>query len=411
MGGKTTNVTNTGLGDAQFNTLFANQDKIASGINTASTDAKNQFDTVNTNLSNLSGSLSGGFTTVQDLMRQYGDSNNQNFQALNTNVTDSTGQIQSGLQSGFDRTNSALDAGFGTMSDNMNQQFNTVGQRFDRVDAAQQDMQTGMDTGFQAQQAAIGDLNTNVNDNFNALGTQATEGFAQVGQSLSDLDTNTQATLGNVQNNVLTGQSVIYDNLGQMADTNAVYYDDLAQRQQDIQQGQDDFRSTFDDYVTRYGEDTALANQTRNDLQAGLATGVSNIRNQIGTVADAQAQQAAANQGYMQQQFGSLVQQMAPDTIVRSRDFARLAAQNTSLDPTVRQDMFLVGQSFDDSGNLIMNNVDPLGNTIARNIDNNGLLNIRTYDPTGQVSGQRQVNLNNAFSIVNSLQNSTLPPA
>ena len=410
-GGGSKTTVNSAMSDQQFQTLSDNQKNIATSIDDGRNNATERFDVVDTSLGdirtdigNVGSNVSSGFMSLQDLMDQNIQANQQGFSNVNQSINESTGQIQSGLQTGFADVNQNLTTGFGDMSQN----FDQVGQRFDRVDAAQQDAQSAIDTGFQAQASAMSDLGTQVSDGFTGINETATQGFADVGQSLSDLDTNTQNRLDSVQNNVMTGQAILDQGIGRVADAQDVYYDDLSQRQQDIQQGQDAFQTNFDDYVQRYTQDTSLANQTRGDLQLSLERGVNRIRDQIGQTQQAQEDYAAAQQGFMAQQFSNLVAQMAPETIVRNRDLARLAAGNQNLDPGVRQDFSVIGQSFDNNGNLIMNSIDATGNSIARNIDNAGNLNVRIFDPRGQIANERSVNLVQAF---NALPQSDLPAA
>lgn len=414
-GGGSTTTVSSAMSDEQFGTLSENQANIATSIDAGRADATEQFGQVDTALTGLGTSIEGvgnnlttGFTSMQDLMGQNMEANQQAFAGVNENINQSTGAIQTGLQSGFAGVNEGMTAGFG----NMDQQFADVGQRFDRVDDAQQTAQTTMDTGFQNQANTMNDLGIQMSDGFAAANQTATEGFNQVGQSLSDLDANTQAGLGTVQGNLMAGQAVLDEGIGQMSDTQDIYYDDLAQRQQAMQQGQDEFRSNFEDYVDRYSNDTTLANQTRADLQTGLATGVNRIRDQIGQTAQQEQLQAAQQQGFMAQQFSNLVSQMDPASIVRSRDMAMQFAQNPQLDPGLRQDLNIVGTSFDNNGNLIMNSVDAAGNAVARNIDNAGMLNVRMFDAGGRPAGERAVNLTNTFDAIQTLQNvSALPSA
>lgn len=415
MGGGSKTSVNSAMSDQQFATLSSNQKNIASSIDAGRSDATTRFDTVDdtlgtirTDIGGVGSSVSSGFTTLQDLINQNTQVNQDNLTDVSQNITDATGQIQSGMQTGFADVNQNLNTGFGAMGEG----FNEVGQRFDRVDAAQQEAQSTLDVGFQDQANAFTDLGMQVSDGFTGINETATQGFADVGQSLSDLDTNTQNRLDTVQNNVLTGQAILDQGITRVSDNQDIYYDDLAQRQQGIEQGQDEFRSNFDDYVQRYTQDTSLANQTRGDLQLGLERGVNRIRDQIGTVAQAEEQRAADQQGFMAQQFSALVAQMTPQNIVRNRNLARIAYGDTNLDPTLRSNLFVVGQSFDDNGNLIMNSIDGTGNAVTRNIDNAGNLNVRTFNPTGQVANQQNINLVETFNIINALQNqSSLSPA
>lgn len=435
-GGKTTNVTETGLGDEQFETLTANQANIGTSIDEGRADAQARFDTVDGTLSNIRGDISGvgsnltsGFTNLQDLMDQNMQANQQGFSSTNANINQATGQIQSGMDAGFTGVNQNLADGFGTMDE-----------RFNRVDAAQQTAQSAIDTGFQDQNNAFTDLNTRLTDDFNEATQTMTGGFADVGQSLSDLDTNTQNRLDTVQNNVMTGQAVLDQGITQMGEAQDIYYDDLAGRQMEIQQGQDEFRSNFDDYVQRYSDDTTLANQTRADLQEGMANSTSRIRDDLGMVAQSVAtgQNELGNQldqfsdgtqsrfndlasdvsgGFAQAQSSmqdtenTLLGQMDRQSVVQARDMARLASTQETMSTEMRSDFAQLGNAFDDTGNLISSSIDAQGNTLTRQIDNNGNMLLRSFDATGRAIDGRVININRALNTLGQMQSqNTLAP-
>ena len=412
MGGKkSTTVVDGAMSEQQYRTLSDNQKNIAGSIDQGHEDARNRFNTLDTSigglrtdLGNVGNNVSSGFMSLENMVEAQNQANQMGLSNLGQTINQSTGQIQSGMQTGFANVDRSLDRGFGNMDDN----FDDVNQRFDRVDDAQSEAQSAIDTGFQAQNNAFNDLGTQMRDGFTDVNETAGQGFAAVGQSLSDLDNNTQNRLDNVQNNVLTGQALLDQGIGQVRDRQDVYYDDLAQRQQSIEQGQDQFLTNFDDYVQRYSDDTALANQSRSDLALGLEQGVNRIRDQVARTQQANDQFTAQQQGFMEQQFDSLINELGPETIVRNRDLAAMAAGNTNLDPGLRQNFAMIGQSFDDNGNVIMSSIDASGNSVARNIDNAGNLNIRIYDPRGQIANERSINLLQAYA---ALPNSDLPAA
>lgn len=412
MGGKkSTTVVDGAMSEQQYKTLSDNQKNIAGSIDQGHEDARNRFNTLDTSigglrtdLGNVGNNVSSGFMSLENMVEAQNQANQMGLSNLGQTINQSTGQIQSGMQTGFANVDRSLDRGFGNMDDN----FDDVNQRFDRVDDAQSEAQSAIDTGFQAQNNAFNDLGTQMRDGFTDVNETAGQGFAAVGQSLSDLDNNTQNRLDNVQNNVLTGQALLDQGIGQVRDRQDVYYDDLAQRQQSIEQGQDQFLTNFDDYVQRYSDDTALANQSRSDLALGLEQGVNRIRDQVARTQQANDQFTAKQQGFMEQQFDSLINELGPETIVRNRDLAAMAAGNSNLDPGLRQNFAMIGQSFDNNGNVIMSSIDASGNSVARNIDNAGNLNIRVYDPRGQIANERSINLLQAYA---ALPNSDLPAA
>ena len=92
-GGDTTNVTNTGLGDDQYQTLADNQVGISDQIDSARTDATARYDTfdtrfdgIDTSISGLGTNLTSGFTNIQDLMDTYNTGMNTQFDAVNTGI-------------------------------------------------------------------------------------------------------------------------------------------------------------------------------------------------------------------------------------------------------------------------------------------------------------------------------------
>ena len=410
-GGDTTNVTNTGLGDEQFTTLTANQANIGTSIDTARSDATGRFNTLDGTLSNIRGDISGvgtnlssGFTNLQDLLAQNAEANRQGFSGVGTRIDQATGQIQTGLDTGFEGVNT-----------NIAQGFDTANTRFDRIDTAQQNAQSAIDTGFQTANNAFTDLNTRLTDDFNTANENLTGGFADVGQSLNDLDTNTQNRLDTVQDNVLTGQSILDQGITGMSNAQDIYYDDLSGRQMEIQQGQDEFRSNFDDYVQRYSEDTTLANQTRADMQTGLVNATDILRTDLGNFARAaEAGNAALSTQMSDSDRSSMDALSSLNTVVQGgftgqASSAQQAQENlvtrlgnlggmvdtvgSTIDTNTRQQYSSLMSSFDSNGNLIRNSIDAQGNTIQRSMDAQGNLMMTQFDRAGNQIGQVSMNV------------------
>ena len=415
-GGETTNVTNTGLGDEQFTTLTQNQANIGTSIDDVRTDATGRFNTLDGTLSNIRGDISGvgtnlssGFTNLQDLMGQNMEANRQGFTGVTNNINQATGEIQTGMQTGFDGVNQNLTTGFGTMDE-----------RFNRVDNAQQTAQTAIDTGFQDTTNNFSDLNTRLTDDFTAAQNTLNTGFADVGEGLNDLDTNTQNRLDTVQGNVLTGQALLDQGITGMSDAQDIYYGDLSERQMDIQQGQDGFQSTFDDYVQRYSEDTTLANQTRADIQTGLVNATDRIRTDMGNFAQAAATGNAAISSQLsdteranRDALGNLNtavqggftgqamadQQAQQNLVTRLGNLGSMVdTVGSTLDTNTRQQYSSLMSSFDDSGNLIRNSIDAQGNTIQRSMDDQGNLVLTRFDQAGTQIDQVGMNVNDMLT-------------
>lgn len=417
MGGRsTTNVTNTGIGDEQFTALVGNQANLSRHL-TATGDAGNvRFDRVDGTLSGIRGdvrgvtsNLSSGLATIQNRIGQSDQAAQRGFATVGQNINQATGQIQTGMRTGFDGVNQNLDTGFGT-----------VDERFNRVDTAQQNAQTAIDTGFQDTTNSFSDLNTRLTDDFNtAQGTMDT-GFADVGQGLNDLDTNTQNRLNTVQGNVLTGQSILDRGITGMSDAQDIYYGDLSGRQMEIQQGQDGFQSTFDDYVQRYSDDTTLANQTRADIQTGLANTGQNIRSDLGNFAQSASTGNAAISSQLsdteranRDALGNLnnavqggftgqamsAQQAQENLSTRLGNLGSMVdTVGSTLDASTRQQYSSLMSSFDESGNLLRNSIDNQGNTIQRSMDEQGNLVLSRFDQAGNQIDQVGLNVNDMLT-------------
>jgi hypothetical protein len=112
-------------------------------------------------------------------------------------------------------------------------------------------------------------------------------------------------------------------------------------------------------------------------------------------------QLAEANALQTQQGFDSASQTM--DT--QLRDLARIASGQSDLDMRMRQDFKQIGDSFDDTGQLIQNTVSQNGTTISRAIDSNGNLLLRAFDMQGNRIGDKVLNINKSLFDLQNLKN------
>jgi len=87
------------------------------------------------------------------------------------------------------------------------------------------------------------------------------------------------------------------------------------------------------------------------------------------------------------------------------RDLARIASGQSDLDLQMRQDFKQIGDSFDDTGQLIQNTVNQNGTTISRAIDSNGNLLLRAFDMQGNRIGDKVLNINKSLFDLQNLQN------
>ena len=511
-GGDTTNVTNTGLGDDQYNTLTGNQANIGTSIDTLNTSATTGFNDVNTNIGGLQkdvNTVGRNVSGVQDSIgvkgatydfsgfpnATPGDALTAREMAEGVTATDlrydvngdgfvteadaegilrsavGLGDIQqTGLYAEFaDQTQAMTDqfgnviAGQGDLNKTIGNQAiqtqnniggqldtlgDTVGGRFDTVDTATGTIQGAVDKGFVDQNQgfidAQADRTTNAGVNakgFTDAGTALSEGFGDAATQLTD----TQA-------NVLGGQSTLQDNLDVMSDDATTYANQSLENQADIQTGQDGFKSSFDTYAERYGEDTALANKTRADMQLANANANSKLReeqvalfaanaDQLGTVAkgvdnqfnalegtveggfmaaDANTQAGLAsvqsnvreNQASssnaatdLQAALASGMENLDAGQVTAARDLANVAASQTDLDLGMRQNFKQIGSAFDDTGSLISSSIDEQGNTINRKMDDQGNMILDRFSVTGEALGQKVININNTLSDLGALKN------
>ena len=405
-GGGGDTVTNTGLGDEQYETLSTNQTQMQadmaaqqaaneaamaeqnasmqSSINAANANAaasagaaqaataanSGRFDTLDTSVAGVDTNVTTGFASIQDLLDQYNTASNQQFDALNTGVT-----------GGFEQ----------------------VGNRFDTVDTATGAIQGAVDQGNVDQAQGFSDAQVNRTANAAANTTN----FAAAGEALNQGFADTSNQMTQTQANVLGGQGDLQTNLDTMSDTADIYATQSLQNQAGLQQGQDSFVSSFDDYVDRYGDDTRIANQTRADMQQANANANRSLRRDVGDFAQAAAtgqQEVSQQVRSVDQQFAAGLASLDAGQITTARDMARVASGQTDLDIASRQNYSQLGAAFDDNGALIPTNVDQAGNTTTRQMDDGGNLLLNRFDVRGNNTGFMSINLRESLQQLSSLQ-------
>lgn len=290
MGGSgTTNVTNTGLGDDQYQTLANNQKGIADSIDVNRSDAIGRFNQLDSTLGGINSNISSGVGGLRDYISSYGNSTLGGVNEVKYQVQDNARRFGT-VQNTLNNVSGDVRSGFSDVSNRFDQADRTMSQGFATVQDNQQDIQSSVDIASRDQRNAMTDLSTGMSDGFNAADRQSDEGFASVSENLNDFQTNTQNQITAVQSNVLGGQQQLGSDLSQLRSTNDVYYGDLSSGQADIQSSQEEFRTNFDDYIQKYSDDVTLANQTRADLQTGLSNTARNLRNDVGLLAQATAE-------------------------------------------------------------------------------------------------------------------------
>jgi len=445
-GGDTTNVTNTGLGDDQYQTLADNQVGISGQITDARDDATvrydnfdTRFDGLDTSVAGVGSNLTAGFTNIQDLMDQYNTGMNTQFDTVNTGIGTNNTAIGANATS------------LNNLSTDVSGGFNDMSGRFDTVDNGQANIQGAVDQGFVDQAQGFADAQADRTAQFDAANTAMNTGFETTDAAVQEGFGEAATQLTNTQANVLDGQGQLQTNLDTMSDTADTYAAQSLENQAALQQGQDGFVTSFDNYTERYGEDQELAQQSRADLataqanqtdrlredmgayaqaaatgQQGLATqlgdvatGVDNQFTQLGAdvqggfvdTQNASLQSAgsvqeaiAANAAATQDQSANILSQLDAGQVTQARDFAKIASAQTDLDANMRADFDQLGSAFDDNGQLIKSSIDSQGNTITRAMDAQGNLLLRTFDVQGTELGGGMVNINQRLNELNKLQ-------
>ena len=406
----TTNVTNTGLGDDQYQTLADNQVGISGQIDTARDDATarydtfdSRFDTLDTSFTGVGSDLTAGFTNIQDLLSQYNTGMNTQFNTVNTGVgANATAAANN---------NQAL----GTLQTDLTGGFTDMGGRFDTVDTNTGNIQGAVDQGFVDQAKGFTDAQADRTAQFEAANTAINTGFSDTGTALDTGFGEASTQLTNTQANVLEGQGNLGTTLDTMQGTADTYAAQSLENQGALQQGQDGFVTSFDNYTERYGEDQELAQQSRADLATAQANQTDRLREDMGTY----AQDVATGQNTLSSELenvatglgttvanntDALMANLDAGQITAARDMARVAAAQGDLDMGMRQEFNQLGQAFDDNGALIKNSIDAQGNTISRSMDDQGNLMLRSFDVTGTQLGDKVINVQNSLQRLNALQ-------
>jgi hypothetical protein len=434
-GGGDTNVTNTGLGDDQYQALADNQVGISGQITDARDDATlrydqfdNRFDGLDTSVAGVGTNLTAGFTNLQDLMDQYNQGMNTQFDTVNTGVGNNATALSNNATS------------IGNLQTDVTGGFNDMGGRFDTLDTGQANIQGAVDQGFTDQAQGFADAQADRTAQFDAANTAMTAGFSETGEALSQGFGDASTQLTNTQSNLQDGQGQLQDNLDAFSGRADAYATSQLENQANMQSAQDGFQSSFDSFTERYGDDTELAQQSRADLATAQSNQTDRLREDMGTFAQAAAtgQQALGNQltdvatgvddrigqldgavesGFIEQantaannselaqaaiaesitqmgdQSASILSQMDAGQVTAARDLAKLAAGQEGLDANMRADFEQMGAAFDDNGQLIQNSIDSQGNTITRAMDQQGNMLLKKFNVQGQETGSSLINI------------------
>jgi len=431
-GGGDTNVTNTGLGDEQFNTLTANQDNIASSFDLAQADAKTaydtlygRFDTTDTSLANLNSKMGTNYTNL-----------NNTLDALNTRNKAERKAYAEFLANNSNTNRDTITQTVSGLSDDITGGFSDQEARFNTIDSSLGD---NLDA-INANNDAIGDVQTTANTinnntsglagNLSDLSTDQAKGFADAADAVTKGFTGVNENVAGARGDLVKGQSGLETDISGLGDSLDTYAGSIIEKQGQMESAADDFRTNFDTYVERYGDDVERATKARADIAEAQAKGISNIRDDVGAFAGA----TAKGQSELGQRLGNLGEQTdtgfqvlsnaveggfssvaAGDQVSRDNLATRignvkdlLVQTGDSIDAATKSQYQALANSFDENGDLITNAIDENGNTIQRSMDETGSIIEQRFDSTGAEISTVQMDVETMLQNAETYQNSVM---
>ena len=428
-GGATTNITETGLGDTQFQTLQTNQSDIRGDITGLGTDNQTYGDALKTGqsgITNLIGSaastdeeglvtpatgLYGKFSDQYNYLTGLSDRMNTGFTDLTGNVNTQTSALASG-QAGLASGQSGLVTGLGNLQDNVNTGLAGFTGRFDTIDQANTNMQTSVNEGFEDQAKGFTAVNANMASGFEDNQNTLNAGFEASNTAMNTGFSDAQSQLTNTQANVLAGQQGLNTALDTMGNTADIYAAQSLENQANLQSGQEGFVSNFDNYVDRYTDDVNLANQFRTDLEEAQTNAFRGLREDVGNFAEAASTANTGTQSAVDQlntavtggfRDASVEDQIAKRNQTNDLNNIRDLLQTTgqSLDASTRDQYQKLADAFDQQGNLITQGIDDQGNTLRRELDAQGAVIETRFDQSGNQIGQFRMDVGQMISTAN----------
>lgn len=446
----------------RFDTVDQSNTDIQTAVDTGFNDQATAFNNLeagmNTQFDNQNDGLTTAFTELGgDLNTAFGNASDQ----LNT-VSSNVLEGQQGMNQSLDSLSANQDTYYGDLAqragtlqettDGFQTNFDNFVNRYtDDTTLANQsraDIMTGqantaenLAKGQSGLASRIGTLGEGTQAGFEVLSGAVEGGFSDSAASAQIERQNLSNRIGNVKTLLETTGATIdetskaqYTALANSFDQNgeliASSIDDQGNTiSRSIDEQGNIIQSTFDNTGTEIGRvsmdvETMLSNAENyqrslsgqlQGLEQNVDTGFTNVasgQNQIEqTVETGQEglmnatmdnrQLAEANALQTQQGFDSASQTM--DT--QLRDLARIASGQSDLDMRMRQDFKQIGDSFDDTGQLIQNTVNQNGTTISRAIDSNGNLLLRAFDMQGNRIGDKVLNINKSLFDLQNLKN------
>lgn len=388
----------TGLGSTFKDEAREIQDDLQTGFG----DQEDRFDDIDSSLTGLDTSMTGGFSDVRDDISGLGTTIDTRLTATDQNINTGFTNLGNQVDTGFTGLGNQVDTRFGEVATGMQTGFDNLG--------------TQVGTGF----SDLGNI-VNANDAMILAGQET--GFGALGTNLAEVEANLSNLLNTFSTDSATRQQQIQDLLATYGGNQDAYFQALSQGQSEQQALMGSLQTGLDDFRASYDKDTTLANQQRGRISDAVSVGQSNIREDI---ANAQAASATsmANVGRSVEDVGRGVADVQAG---QQRDFANIAKQITTgfddgsqqmadnkqdfrdrlstiqnvladqslnINEEVKAQYSSLLNSFDETGSLIQNSVTQNGDRVSRAIDQNGNLLIAAFDTTGNRIDQQALNIN-----------------
>jgi len=394
-GGKDYNTYNTytGLGDTQFADLQTGQTGLGTAIGTVASGVSGLSSAIGGTATQES--MDSGFTNLNTNLGTYGDTITAAQTSANADRQKYYDDLVTAMKNnvGGLATQSSLDTGFADATGRFNTLDSSVGGVQGSVDQVSTDLgeaQSSIDAGFADATGRFDTLDTSMTD--------AQSDRASNLDTMSDQLTTTQA-------NVLGGQGDLQGSLDTMSSTADNYATTMLGNQDTMMGNQGQYMSDFDTYVDRYGQDTALAQQSRSDLAEAQANqteamrddlgifaqaatqGQTNIQNKIGNLGEGtqtgfEQLSSALGTGFTD---ATLSEQQAQQNLAVRIGNVKDMVQNVgdTLGADTKSQYTQLTNAFDENGSLISNAIDEQGNTITRSMDDQGIIIERKLDTQG----------------------------
>ena len=433
---KTTNVNQTGLGDAQYEGLAAGQQGLADGQAG-----------INANIDSVGGELYDGQNNIMAQGQSLMDQQAQNAAAALAQAEENAAaqaeaaaaamqQAQAAAQAAAaaaQAQTSAMNTGFGNVLDGQGNIINRVADEgiFTRDYINAQNEQMNDYNNIRTKR-----LEDGAAENTQNLLNQADANFDE---STAQRDANADQAQGDrdaLKEAVLAGQVSLTDLVNQYGAAGATYFDALSQGQAGLAAGQGGLQSGLtafqDQYTGNFANQADFLSDLSGTVQGGfdaVSAGQGALGDQVSQGSDAAVSAAAsAAEGVTAAMAGASDGQPSVDYGRIARDITTgneqitsemkaqqgqwtgqldtmrnlLVTQGDDMDASTKNDYTSLVNAFDQQGKLISESIDEQGVRTARAIDENGNLLISQFDATGSRIMENNLNINSMLAALES---------